>query len=79
MKDLASRIRLTFKGLPLVFCGKTVSMSSSGAITVKQAEATRALEPANVPKNASKQLSEPLTPEEVTEMRRIIGSTLWIA
>eukprot|EP00971_Amphidinium_carterae_P259338 5146094-Amphidinium_carterae.1 len=47
-----------------------------GSIMVVQSEATKALEPAALPKSASKQVNDPLTPEEVTELRRIIGSTL---
>eukprot|EP00971_Amphidinium_carterae_P145362 2880475-Amphidinium_carterae.1 len=79
MQKLAERVKLTFKDLPFVFCGKTVSRSGSGAIHVNQTEASLSLESTELPKGASRSNTQELNPEQISELRRIIGSVLWIA
>eukprot|EP00971_Amphidinium_carterae_P223128 4427564-Amphidinium_carterae.1 len=72
MQQLAERVKLTFKDLPFVFCGKTVSRSGSGAIHVNQTEASMSLESTELPKGASKSNPQELNPEQISELRRII-------
>ena len=79
MENLAEKVQLTYKDPPFVFCGKTVAQSEDGSIRVDQEAPVAALLPIELSTSRAKEVKESCVAEEVTELRRVIGSAAWIA
>ena len=79
MKELTKRLHLKKKDTEFRFCGKNLIQHADKSISLEQVDAIEGLEYQTLDKHRRKFPNLPLSEEEKSEFRALIGSMGWIA
>ena len=78
MQDLTTKLHLKKKSGEFRFCGKTLVQSEDMSISLEQVDAIEGLEYQVLDKHRRKFPNLPLTEQEKSDFRALIGSTGWV-
>ena len=79
LDKIIAEIKLKIKTESFVYCGKLIAQDEDYTIKINQADAANALEFIHLDRERRRHLDLKLTPEEKSDLRRVVGSLQWLA